>query len=114
MTPVETISENASGESMLADGQNDADVSAKSVEKIDEVINRAFDELDKLSASLISKREAFVCRTDSRQARPVRACQVGEFSLERRFSACRIKEASFEEGTASSNAGLVDYSTLRS
>ena len=59
MTPAETISENASAKSMLADGQNDADVSAKSVEKIDDVVNRAFDELDKLSASLMSKREAY-------------------------------------------------------
>ena len=57
MTLTETNSVNASLEVKLAEVGKQQDVSENFVQKVDGILNRAFDELDLLSASLMSRAE---------------------------------------------------------
>ena len=59
MTPAEMISEHASRKATLADAQNHREFSANFAEIADGILNRAFGEHDKLSASLISRGESY-------------------------------------------------------
>ena len=111
MTPAETDIEHASCESKLADARKRQDVSENFPECVDEIINRAFDELDLLSAALISKSET-LAGLKSDQSGPLGPAESFPSVSSGASAPAQITEASFEESTASIDAGPVEHFPL--